>query len=181
MRELWLLDFWIYRRSLGEKNQAFERAIRNRPKGYRAGLESGKSLYRKGVSQMLEEFAEKVIKNKLSVLVYWSEKSGADLPSDLSAGGPSHLYDNFVAAVKRVDALFQNKLYFYLAKRNIDYAGIESFLGSYILKLWPQLASVSSLHRRSSEDPAEQASSQRPAQLLRTHSTHRSLKQRPLE
>ena len=65
MRQLWLLDFWIYRRSLGEKNQAFERAIRNRPKGYRAGLESGKSLYRKGVSQMLEEFAEKVIKNKL--------------------------------------------------------------------------------------------------------------------
>ena len=115
--------------------------------------------------------------------MYWSERNGADLPDDLAAGGVAFLYDNFVAAVRRVDALFQNKLYFYLAKPNIDYAGIDSFLGSYILKIWPHLGSISSLRKtQSTEEGFEFGSAKKhPGHALRSSSMQKGLKSRPLE
>lgn len=53
------------------------------------------------------------------------------------------------------DQLFQNKLYFYLAKEKVDYDQVDAFLNSYILRYWPALTNLVCRDRRSKETTAK--------------------------
>lgn len=141
--QLFLTNLQIIRQSAGTESKALQRAIRHNPRQrYSSENVSSKSSKKNMLSELLKIFAEKIITNKLENMIYWAQRKRVYLPPDFVAGKDTSLFSQFIDKISKIDPLFQNKLYFYLAKEKVNYHQVDSFLNSYLLRHWPELADL---------------------------------------
>lgn len=133
----------MIKKSTTEESKALQRAKKNKPRlGHSYDRSTTKTNGKLSLSEILRTFSEKVITHKLDNLFYWAEKDRVELPLDLIPEHESQLYNHFMSRIMKLDPLFQNKLYFYLAKENVDYQQVDQFLNLYIVRFWPEVACV---------------------------------------
>jgi hypothetical protein len=139
--KLYLTNLQIIRQSITGDTKALQRAIRNNPRQRFSSEASSSKLNKKNVlSELLKTFSEKVITNKLENMIYWAHRDRIYLPPDFLPTPQTTLFRHFMDRINGLDPLFQNKLYFYLAKERVDYDQVDQFLNSYIVRYWPALA-----------------------------------------
>lgn len=123
-----------------------QRSKRNKPRlGHSYDRSSTKANGKIALADILRTFAEKVITHKLESIFYWADKDRVEVPLDLIPDSESQIYSHFMSRIMKLDPLFQNKLYFYLAKEQIDYRQVDRFLNGYITRYWPEVNSI--VHR----------------------------------